>query len=244
MTLQNNFREEQRGNIYIDKFSKISNIHADKFDENVFYALEELGLAKRNDGSWYSVEQRTANYLMSYLASVISAKTNRLPTTDYVRPTFYKQSFSQERSKRETLLTNLIPFPEEIDLNRLLRFKEKHSQLLNAFRTKVELIVLDPNIIEGSPLFHQNLAELHQRKEELSARMNESRFNRIIFGTVCGLIGAYQGLASASTTGGIIGGLPGFANAVYSALQIERAENIFDQSGLKFLALADKRLRR
>ena len=242
-TLQNSFRQGHRGNIHIDKFSK-ANIHADKFDENVFYALEQLGLAERNEGRWYYVEQKTANNLMSYLASVISAKTNRLPTTDYVRPTFYRQSFSREREKRETILTSLIPFPEEIDLNRLQRFKEQHSELLNAFRTRVEQIVLDPNIIEGTSLFHQHLAELHQRKEELSARMNESRFNSIMFGTVCGLIGAYQGLASASTTGAIIGGLPGFANAVYSALQIESAENVFDQSGLKYLALADKRLRK
>jgi hypothetical protein len=244
ITLQNSFRQGQRGNIHIDKFLKTANIHSDKFDERVFYALENLGLAVRTDGRWYSVEQKTANNLMSFLASVISAKTDRLPTTDYIRPTFYKQSFNQEHRKRETLLTNLIPFPEEIDLNRLLRFKEQHSGLLNAFRTRIELIALDPNIIEGSPLFYQHLAELHQRKEELTARMNESRFNSIVFGTVCGLIGAYQGIASASTTGAIIGALPGFANAVYSALQIERAENVFDQSGLKFLALADKRLRR
>lgn len=244
LTLQNSFRQGQRGNIHINKFSKTANIHADKFDENVFFALENLGLAERNNGRWYSVEQKTANNLMSYLASVISAKTNRLPTTDYVRPTFFKQSFSQERRKRETILTNLIPFPEEIDLKRLLKFKEKHSELLNAFRIRVEIIVLDPNIVEGSPIFYQHLAELHQRKEELSARMNESRFNSIMFGTVCGLIGAYQGLASASAPGAIVGGLPGFANAVYSALQIERAENIFDQSGLKYLALADKQLRR
>lgn len=181
---------------------------------------------------------------MSFLASVISAKTDRLPTTDYIRPTFYKQSFNQTRIKRETLLTNLIPFPEEIDLSRLLKFKEQHSELLRAFRTRIELISLDPNIIEGSPLFYQHLAELHQRKEELSAKMNENKFKSIMFGTVCGLIGAYQGITSASTTATIVGGLPGFANAVYSALQIEKAENIFDQSGLKFLALADKRLRR
>jgi len=243
-TLQNNFRQRQRGNIHTDKFSTTANIHADKFDESVFYALEQLGLAERAEGRWYSVEQRIANNLMSYLASVISAKTNRLPTTDYVRPAFYKQSFSQERRKRETILTSLIPFPEEIDLNRLLRFKEQHSELLNAFRTRIELIVLDPNIIEGTPLFDTNLLEILQRKQELTARMNESRFNSILFGTVCGIIGAYQGLATASTTSAIIGGLPGFANAVYSALQIERAENILDQSGLKYLALADKRLRR
>ena len=141
-------------------------------------------------------------------------------------------------------MTSLIPFPDEIDMRKLLNFKEKHSGILNSFRTRVEQIVLDPNIIEGTPLFQQHLAELSQRKEELTARMNESQFNRILFGTVCGLIGAYQGMATASTTGAIIGGLPGFANAVYSALQIERAENIFDQSGLKYLALVDKRLRR
>lgn len=244
LSLQNNFQQGKRGNIHIDKFSKTANIHADKFDENIFFGLENLGLAKKNDGRWYTVEEKTANYLMSYLASVISAKTNRLPTTDYVRPTFYKQSFSKERRKRETVLTNLIPFPEEIDLNRLLRFKEKHADLLNTFRTRVELIVLDPNIVEDSPLFYQHLAELHQRKAELSARMNESRFSSIMFGTVCGLIGAYQGLASASTTGAVIGGLPGFAEAVNSALQIERSKNVFDQSGLKYLALADKKLRR
>lgn len=106
------------------------------------------------------------------------------------------------------------------------------------------MVVLDPNIIEGNQLFDSHLAELLQRKQELAAKMSENNFKSILFGTVCGLIGACQGLATASTPGAIIGGLPGFANAVYSALQIQRAEDIFDQSGLKFLALADKRLRR
>ena len=242
-TAQNRFRQGLRGNMHIDKFSK-ANIHADKFDENIFYGLEQLGLAEKTDERWYSVEQRTANNLMHFLATLISAKTDRLPTTDYIRTSYDRQTFNQERRKRETILTSLIPFPDEIDMRKLLNFKEKHSGILNSFRTRVEQIVLDSNIIEGTPLFQQHLAELSQRKEELTARMNESQFNRILFGTVCGLICAYQGMATASTTGAIIGGLPGFANAVYSALQIERAENIFDQSGLKYLALVDKRLRR
>jgi len=181
---------------------------------------------------------------MNYLATIISAKTDRLPTTDFLRPFYFRQPFAIQQKKRETVLTSLIPFPEDIDLIKLRRFKENHSELLSAFRTRVELIVLDPKIIEGTQLFDTHLTELLQRKQELAAKMSESKFKSIIFGTVCGLIGAYQGLASASTTGAIIGGLPGFANAVYSALQIERAENIFDQSGLKYLALADKRLRR
>lgn len=48
------------------------------------------------------------------------------------------------------------------------------------------------------------------------------------------------GLAAAATLCAVIGGLPGFANAIYEALQIERSEAIFDQSGMKYLALADK----
>ncbi|WP_339880526.1 kinase [uncultured Algoriphagus sp.] len=240
---QNRFIEGNRGNIHSEKFSK-ANIHADKFDQEIFYQLEQLGLAESSEDRWYSVEKRTANNLMNFLATLISAKTNRLPTTDYVKPFHYRNSFKKTQEKREIILSSLIPFPQDIDFTRLMRFKEKHSDLLQAFRTQVELIALDPNIIEGTPLFYQRLAELTQRRDELSAKMNESQFNRILFGTVCGLIGAYQGIEAESTTGAVIGALPGFVNAVYSALQIERAENVFDQSGLKYLALADKRLRR
>jgi hypothetical protein len=240
---QSSFRNKNIGLVHRDKFVG-SQIHADKFDENVFYALQQLGLAEKGEGHWYVVESKTANNLMKFLVTIISAKTQRLPTTDYIRPFYNRSSFHNPAQKRETILTNLIPFPEDIDLNKLTRFKEKHSQLLSAFRTRVELIALDPNIIDGTQLFHQHLSELTQRKEELSAKMNESRFNSILYGTVCGLIGAGVGLAGASTTGAVIGALPGFANAVHSALQIEQAENIFDQSGLKYLALADKRLTR
>lgn len=236
------FRNGNRGLIHQDKFNGAL-IHADKFDDNVFYSLQQLGLAERTEGNWYSVEKRTANSLMNYLATIVGQKTNRIPTTDYVKPVIYKKSFHNEQNKRETLLTNLIPLPEDIDLIKLKRFKEKHYDLLNAFSTRIELIALNPEIHEGTPLFHQHLAELLQRKEELSAKMRENNFKKILFGTVFGLIGAYQGFATATTIGAAIGGFPGFANAVYSALQIERAENIFDQSGLKYLALADKRLR-
>lgn len=168
-TAQKRFRQGIRGNIHIDKFSKV-NIHADKFDENIFYGLQEIGLAERTDGRWYSVEQRTANNLMSFLATLISAKTNRLPTTDYLRTIYNRQTFNQEKRKRETILKSLIPFPDEINLRKLLNFKERHSELLNTFRTRVELIVLDPNIIEGTPLFRLHLAELQQQKEELKIR--------------------------------------------------------------------------
>ncbi|MBS1587162.1 MAG: kinase [Bacteroidetes bacterium] len=236
-----NFALGHRRFIHGDKFS-YSRIHAEKFNENVFHRLENLGLAERTDGRWFLVERKTARSLMLFLATIVAAKTERQPITDYIQP-FFRSTFISQQRKREIILAGLIPFPEEIDLFQLRRFKERHSDLLETFRTRVELLVLDPNIIEGSRLFDESLRELLQRKHELAAKMNESQFRNIIFGTVCGIAGAFAGLAAASTTGAFVGALPGFINAIHSALKIERAENVFDQSGLKYLALADKRLR-
>lgn len=77
-------------------------------------------------------------------------------------------------------------------------------------------------------------------KEELYARMNESHWSEIVFGTVCGTIAAGIGFMANP----IIGAIPGFLNAIYSACRIEKPENVIDQTGLKYLALIDKRLRR
>jgi hypothetical protein len=241
-TLQNNFIQKQIGEIHINKFSRTTNIYADKFVENLSAELGYLRHANQRSKHWFIIELRSTNGLISYLATIKSAKTNHLPTTDHIRSNLYKQSFNQESRKRKTLLTHLIPFFKEIDLSKLFRFKEWYSGLLSAFRTRVESIVLDPNIIEVSPLFYQNLNEWHQRKEELTARMNESKFNKIVFGTVCSLIGAYLRIITESTMGAIIDRLPGVVNAIYSALQLENAEDVFDHSGFKYLALTDKQL--
>jgi len=250
---QESFRNGRFGRLHKDKFAfNGPRIHADKFDGEVFYQLEQAGLAKKMDYEWYIVEQKTANELMTYLASVVGGKLQYQPTTDEIRKRFKLsgekkkeyETYKTENNKREQILNELIPFPEEIDLNKLRKFKDKHIKLLKAFKNKVELIVLNPSITEESPLFLETISELKIRKEELSAKMNESKFGGLFFGTVCGITGAILGLAAAATPGAVIGGLPGFANAIYSALQIERPEAIFDQSGMKYLALADKKIRK
>lgn len=77
-------------------------------------------------------------------------------------------------------------------------------------------------------------------KEELYARMKESHLGDIIFGTACGTIAAGIGLLAAP----ILGAIPGFLSAIYSACKIEMPENAIDQTGLKYIALVDKRLRK
>lgn len=228
--------------VHVEKFiPRGAKIHSDKFDGEIFYQLERLGLAKRDNYSWYIVEYHTASLLMTYLATVISSKLNLRPITDEIK--IREQNDEVYNKKRETILRELIPFPTDLNLDKLHRFKDKQKELLLSFRNKVEQIVLDESIEEGTALFKNKVEELKLRKSELTAKMNESKLGSIIFGSICGIIGAIQGLATAETPGAIIGGLPGFASAIYSAIKIEKAEDIFDQSGMKYLALADKRLR-
>lgn len=236
--------------IHNGKFTYSGNkIHTGKFENEILYQLEQAGLAVQEHNSpWYIVESHTANELMTFLASVIGNKIQYQPVTDKLPMNpFAKIQSTDDFSlyiKREAILKQMIPYPEEIDISKLNRFKTKHNDLLKVFRNRVELIVFNPSIDIESPYFQESINELKHRKEELSAKMNENRLGEIIFGTICGITGAAIGLSTADTTGAVLSGLPGFANAIYSALKIERAENTFDQSGLKYLALVDKRIRK
>ncbi len=250
------FRNGEIGRINQRKFIQPqAKIHVSKFDNEIFYQLEQAGIAKKADNEWYILEKRTANDLMSFLASVIGVKMNLLPVTDkQVRKvpftTNSKKVYKTKRKeniRREIILKELIPFPEQINLLQLRKFKDKHPELLKNFKNKIELIALDHNLEEDSQLFKETIKELNYRKEELSAKMNENKLGQLIFGTVCGITGAVIGLASSGTSGALVGSmsaLPSFVNAVHSALQIEKIENITDQSGMKYLALVDKKIRR
>lgn len=227
-------------------------IHVEKFDGEIFYQLEHAGIAKRQNGRWYEVESETANELMSYLASVLGATLNYLPSTDNYNKRLSvtgerKREFKVRRNqqlKRELILEKLIPFPELVGLSKLRSFKDKYADLLNAFKNKIELIALDPDIEEGTPIFNEKIKELNLRKEELSKKMNESKLGNIIFGTVCGITAAIIGVATTDSNEAALFGFPGLVHAIYSALKVEEDDKIFDQTGMKYLALVDKQIRR
>lgn len=249
INLSKNDLEERKRNFQSNKVFKI---HFDKFVYELFYSLEQIGIAKTDQKNykWIFVELRTARELLTYLASILSEKLNLGLVTDAIE---FRNTTQIElggsvidndiANKREIILKELIPFPSEVNLNKLRKFKDKYNDLLNSFRNKVEQIALNETIKTDSDLLNEKIKELKLRREELSAKMNESQLKNIIFGSVCGVIGAFQGLQSAETSGAIIGAIPGFTAAVYSALKIERPEKIFDQSGMKYLALVDKHLK-
>lgn len=235
-------REIHRKDMYNSK------IHSDKFDEMIFYELERMGLALRGEGRWFYVPRFICNILMAFLTTIISQKTKMQPITDKiirlnVQPGLeFNNNLNQER-KKEIILKNLIPFPQNINLARLRKFKDNNIELLKAFKNKVELIVLDEHYIEGTRLFDEKLSELLIQKHELSIKMNENHLGNIFFGTICGVLGGIISFATASTTGAVILGLPGLFNAIHSALKVDNPNQIFDQTGMKYLALFEKQFR-
>ncbi|WP_282016004.1 hypothetical protein [Marinifilum flexuosum] len=244
---RNSFHRGHYGRINRQKFEGDgAKIHSDKFNGEIFYTLEQMGLARRTLDNWYVVEAVTANYLMTFLANIIGEKLGYRLTTDTVRPSFSiagrQKNENKEFDKRNRILEELIPFPLDIDLKKLRNFKDKYLTELKAFKNKAEQIVLDSSLSMDSDLFKVKVEELKIRKDELSARMKENRFSQIIFGTVCGIAGATYGLSTSSTTSAFLMGLPGFASAINSAVKLENPEKILDQSGMKYLALAEKKL--
>ncbi|KLT70219.1 hypothetical protein [Flavobacterium sp. ABG] len=242
------FKKKGGQKIFESKFQGIR-IHTNKFDHELLYQIEQAGLAIREDNhEWFWVEKKTAGELMMFLASVLGKKIDFLPATDQKiksNPFFLtKKRLEKTKEKREIILESLIPFPEEIDLTKLIKFKEQNSELLKRFKNSVELIALNSDIEVGSDLFREKIKELEFGKDEISIKMNENKMGKIFFGTFCGISGAVIGLAAAGTTGAIIGGLPSFANAIYSALQIEQIKDVDNNKGMKYIALVDKEIRK
>ena len=122
---------------------KRQKLHVDKFDFEIFHELTQMGLAERIDNNWYNVEKKTANELMTFLTSVIANKIDFQPTTDKIdysfATTYIRNQDIELRTrqyKRDLILKNLIPYPKQIDLINLRKFKDKYRDLLKAFSNK------------------------------------------------------------------------------------------------------------
>jgi len=183
--------KEAEAKIHSAKFKRIgSHIHGDKFESEILYNLETIGLAKESNDGWFIVEKKTSIELMLFLATVLSNKLNLTPTTDQIESRYKfinrsKKDFNIEirsKQKRQTILKHLIPRPENIEIRQLLKFKEKHNDLLNQFRNRIEKLVFDKDLNEDSQLFMDIMNELIQRKDELSNKMQEGKLGRILFG--------------------------------------------------------------
>lgn len=237
---------ERMGNLYG------SRINVGKFKREVFVTLQEMGLAKKNNDEWFWVETHTAGLLMKYLAELISAHLNLLPVTDtYKRRLSIKPREAdthyikrKKRKKRDQILLELIPYPEQIDVEKLRQFKDRYYQLLENFRNNVELLVFDTNLRINSILFKERLSELNYQKEQLASRMKDSGFSALSYGTVCAAISETANLlVEDPESGTVISVLAGLVALAHSVWKTENPNEPFDTTGMKYMALIDKKIR-
>lgn len=219
-------------------------LHIQKFGDSLLNELIRMGIASRESWEWYHVEAKTARLFMMYLATIISQMDNYTPATDKTRnidlsiqqnlPSYLKQRI------RGQFLNDLLPYPIEMDIPKLVRFKEKYYTELNSFRTLLEQkIILIQNINRSddrNSLYQLSLQEIMQKKDFLYSKMNESKIGKIVFGTLFGLTVAGINLATGNSLG-----IFEFGNAVFSAL--DGYNNNIKTSDFAYLALIDKNFR-
>jgi hypothetical protein len=185
---------------------------------------------------------------MAYLSNIVAKKQDLLPITNSKTKLTGRLSYhgkmldEQINNRRNNVLKGIIPIPAGLNLTKLLDFKYKYQRELSIFKNIVEQIALDERY-SNEELLQQKIEELIYHKEVLAAQMDKSRLGEIVFGSVCGLVGATIGIATTGSWPGVLLGTPAFANSVYSALKLENPDNIPDTTGMKYLALIDRKIR-
>jgi len=235
-------------------------LHTQKFGSDILQKLVDLGIAKRDRDSWewYHVEITTANIFMKYLATAISIAGNFTPATDKIDKirlpyskklsivggrSFTYEKITKTQEIRGQLLNDLMPYPHPYDLsfNKLRRFKDRNYDQLKRFRNQIEQIIIEISNIKNKEdrenYYCLKIEEITDQKEQISAKLNESNFNHIVFGTIFGLVSGTIGFASGNTPLGIFG----LGNSIYHAFQGYNRRDLLTRN-FAYLALIDKNI--
>lgn len=238
----------------------VMKIHGGKLGHDVESALLRRGLARPGtDRSWIEVEARTGSAYMAFLAAGLGSleEVEMDPITDGVgnlAPFADTDSADDPIALSNALamrvLEGVLPGPaESVPVAELVAFKEAHGPLLAGFRKRLESHLLDIATVSDPRLRERKLVvlteELQAELEEVEARMNARSWPRLVFGTLCGVLGAAIPVGAALATGAIpaaAAGAPGLASAVYSARQAMRRGEDLENAPLAYAALARERL--
>ena len=237
----------------------VMHIHHDKFGFRVEEGLRQRGLARTagGGGEWLEVESRTAAAFMAFLAAALGRFeqvamdpiTDSLASLSPFAPAPVADPLALAAELRMGVLEAVLPGPtDEITVHDLVAFKERHGDLLGRFRRHIETQLLDLAVIPNKQLREARLAlvrdELADQLDEVQSRMRP-RWPRLVFGTLCSLVGAAIPFGAAVATGALpVAGaaLPGLVGAVYSAQEAIRSPTETRRHPLAYAALARERL--
>lgn len=233
------------------KNGNFSKIHVEKFDKGIMDALQELGLAKHGqEWAWWQVEPETAFMLMTYLATVISIRDNRLPITDSIneekRFKSIKKRDTEKLELRNKILKDVLPLPTTININKLENFKGKYQNDLTRFRRKVESLIIElnkykDNFEDFEDLYKIKIEEINDRKEFLYGQMNKPSFGKIVYGTICTV--SATGITIADTPAEkLLWLVPSLVSTAYSVVTSYQQNEILKKEDFRYLALIDKKL--
>jgi hypothetical protein len=235
-------------------------IHVEKFGDELAYQLRERGLARPGEYPWYEVEKITADLFMAYLASVLGKLEDlqMCPITDRAEslsvfsksPQKTLESTALIEQLRIGVIESILPAPAGgVSVRELADFKARYIKLLPPLRRCIESSLLEISLISDIETRNGRVRllkeDLEEEIAELRARMDERKWPRIVFGTLCGLLAAAIPGAEAIATGNVISALkalPGLATAIYSAFSGAANQSEILRSPLAYAALAQKRL--
>jgi len=130
--------------IHINKLGDktLANIHRNKTSDGLFYTLEELGLAKRNNNNpdWLLFEKHTALLYMSLLAKYLADIDSNQTTIGTDSSEYEKLNFKRVSAKGgfpvvSFSLNHFLPSPKEnVPLEKILDFKRKRADNLLHFK--------------------------------------------------------------------------------------------------------------
>jgi len=223
-------------------------IHKDKFVYEIFDDLIMLKLAKEKEHSgWYYVELETTRILMWLLATVMGYKTNSNPSTDqgyYFSNVFYENFEGYEKQQvRKIIVEDLLPFPTNPNFENLSKFKNKNRGKLTKFRQEVESLIDVAAEIEDSEKRVQKGIELAEKlkaeKEELVAKLEESKTGKVLKSMVGGAIITSGTMWYLETITPLLGGTAGAVVAGTKAY----LDNPIKDKKLEYIALLDKEIK-
>lgn len=227
-------------------------IHADKISP-LIRELSQRGLAFRGQENWYYVEEKVANYLMTYLAIGISGVANYRPVSDKYSglSAFSGNDFGAMpplRSRlRARVLEEILPAPAIVDDFRdVYRFKDQYGDQLKNFKRRIERFLVSIENLpydEAKEYVDDFIQEIREEKKELAIRMEEGRMSRITFNTICAVCGSGAGLA-----GGVVydnpysigAGAIGLASQLWSILRSNNS-NDFRNSPMAYAVYVQKK---
>lgn len=212
-------------------------IHIEKFSSLV-YTLSDMGLAREVGPPWWEMESLTADLYMTYLASVLG-KTEDLqmePITDRTQslsvysasPEKISKPFNIFRDLRMRVVQNILPAPDTgIPVLDLVKFKDRHRDLLSRFRRHIESSLIriardsdEEMRTEEARIFEEDLKE---QMDNILALMRKRQWHQITLGTVAAAMPLVKGIVTRDPASALIG-LPTLANAIYSAFSGSRGK--------------------